>query len=303
MSQSGLSAEERDDLAELIEDGEEETREEQGRDRHKDAEFQFREPGHDFSDVVAMDHLKRMLVDKVQNPIEDREEYQRYGIQGCINGVLLYGPPRTGKSFLAEGFAGEAGYNYVKVNASDIKDPRVGVSEKNVKALVQQAVKFQPCIVQVDEIEGLSGSREGESHSHKQDLVGVFLNEMEELEEEDAVIIGTTNHPGRIDEAFLQPGRFSEQFYVGLPSEQMRIELIEQGLSQAEEEVLNLSEIDVDRAAELTEGFTCGDILQGAVYEAKLKALKRGDPINNEHLLYGVEMTDRSVVSPEKYRL
>lgn len=190
MSKSGLSEEEQDDLAELIEGGEEGTRQEQGRDSHKDAEFTFQEPGHDFSSVVAMEHLKRELVDKVRNPIEEREEYERYGIQSSINGVLLYGPPRTGKSFLSEGFAGETGYNYLKVNASDIKDPRVGVSEKKVKALVQQAVKFQPCIIQVDEIEGLSGSRKGESHSHKQDLVGVFLNEMEKLEEEDVVIIG-----------------------------------------------------------------------------------------------------------------
>lgn len=83
----------------------------------------------------------------------------------------------------------------------------------------------------------------------------------------------------------------------------MCVELVKQGLEQADEEVLSMDEIDVERASELTEGFTCGDILQGAVYKAKLKALKRGDPINNEHLLYGVEMTDRSVVSPEKYRL
>jgi transitional endoplasmic reticulum ATPase len=303
MSQSGLSEEERDDLAELIDGGDEETQQEQGRDKHKDAAFTFQKPGHDFSDVVAMNHLKRELEDKVKNPIEDRERYERYGIQGSINGVLLYGPPRTGKSFLSEGFAGETGYSYLKVNASDIKDSRVGISEKKVKALIQQAVKFQPCIIQVDEIEGLSGSRQGESHSHKQDLVGVFLNEMEKLEGKDAVIIGTTNHPGRIDEAFLQPGRFSEQFFVGLPSSEMRVELVEQGLEQADEGVLSMDEIDVERAAELTEGFTCGDILQGAVYKAKLKALKRGDPINNEHLLYGVEMTDRSVVSPEKYRL
>lgn len=303
MSQSGLSEKERDDLAELIDGDDEETRREQVKDKHKDAKFQFQEPGHDFSDVVSMEHLKRELTDKVRKPIENREEYQRYGIESSVNGVLLYGPPRTGKSFLSEGFAGETGYSYVKANASDIKDPRVGVSEKKIKALVQQAIKFQPCIIQLDEIEGLSGSRKGESHSHKQDLVGVFLNEMENLEEEDAVIIGTTNHPDRIDEAFLQPGRFSEQFYVGLPSEEMREDLLSQGLEKAEKEVLDMDEIDVGRAAELTEGFTCGDILQGAVYEAKLKALKRGDPINNQHLLYGIEMTDPSVVEPEKYRL
>jgi transitional endoplasmic reticulum ATPase len=302
MSKSGLSEDEREELNELIEEPDEETGEESG-GKHKDADYGFQEPRHDFTDVVGMEHLKRELMQKVRDPIERREEYERYGIDGALNGVLMYGPPRTGKSFLSEGFAGECGYNYLKINAADIKDPRVGVSEKKVKALVSQAIKFQPCIVQMDEIEGLSGSRKGESHSHKQDLVGVFLNEMERLEEQDAVIIGTSNHPGRVDEAFLQPGRFSEQFYVGLPSGEMREALLEKGLSEAEEEVLNLGDVDVERAAELTEGYNCGDILQGVVYEAKLKALKRGESIDNEHVLYGVEMTDRSVVEPEKYRL
>jgi len=305
MSRHGLSDEEKGELAELIDDKETRgTGKSNAQEKHQDLDFKFQEARHDFSDVVGMQYLKKQLREKVRNPVENREKYERYGIESTVNGMLLYGPPRVGKSYLTEGFAGETGYNFLQVNAGDILSPRVGVSEKKIKELVEQAVGFQPCIVLIDEVESLSSDRgSGRQQGYKQDLVSVFLNEMERLQGEDVVFVGTTNQVERVDEAFLQPGRFSELFFVSLPSLEMREELVRQGLEQAENDVLDWDDVELRRIAQLSEGYNCGDILEGVVYEAKLKALKRDEPIQNSHLLYGVENVEQSVVNQEKYRL
>lgn len=305
-SDKDLSADERADLSDLIEGKLEDEEQKQTQKRQeKGGKFSFREPSHDFSAVVGMQEVKEQLIDKVQKPVLEKERYNSYGLPGMVNGIALFGPPRTGKTHVSIGLAGETGFNLVQVNAADIKNSKVGETEKNIKRVIQQAIRSQPCIILMNEFDVLASRRDEElSQAYKKDMVGTFLEEMEELTGEDAVIIGTTNHVDRVDEAFTQPGRFSTGIYVGLPSGETRLALLEDSLRKADEDKIDIDNIDLERIADLTEGYTCGDLVdEGLVYEAKLKALKRDEPITQKHLLYGFKQTQPSVQDPSKYRM
>lgn len=301
MPDNKLSKEEKDKLADLID----KNREEISHDEidEKDFNFDFREPQHTFQEVAGMDEVKHQLRQKVENPIHDKEKYQSYGLPGVVNGVILFGPPRTGKSFVAEGFAGKTGFNFLKVNAADIKSRKAGQTEENLRNLIQQARFFQPSIVLLNEVDVLASDRSESQQSYKRDLVGTFLDEIEDLTGEDVVVIGTTNYINRIDSAFIQPGRFSTSIWVGLPEKETRLELLRKGLEKAEDQNVDWDSVDLDRLAEITEGYSCGDIVnEGLLYETKLKALQLESDINQKHLLYGYATTSRSVKKPGKYK-
>jgi SpoVK/Ycf46/Vps4 family AAA+-type ATPase len=301
MPDNKLSKEEKDELADLID----KNREEISHDEidEKDFNFDFREPRHTFQEVAGMDEVKQQLREKVEQPIRDRETYQSYGLPGVVNGVVLFGPPRTGKSFVAEGFAGETGFNFLKVNAADIKSRKAGQTEENLRNLIQQARFFQPSIVLLNEVDVLASDRSESQQSYKRDLVGTFLDEIEDLTGEEVAVIGTTNYINRIDSAFIQPGRFSTCIWVGLPEKETRLELLKKGLEKAEDQKVDWDSVDLDRIAEITEGYSCGDIVnEGLLYETKLKALQLDSDITQKHLLYGYTTTSRSVKKPGKYK-
>lgn len=306
MSDNKLSRREKDELTDLIDkDQDEITSDEITQDdtEKKDFKFDFREPRHSFEEVVGMDDIKKQLREKVENPIDDKETYESYGLPGVVNGVILYGPPRTGKSFVAEGFAGETEFNLLKANAADIKSSKVGRSEENLRQLIQQARSYQPCVVLLNEIEVVASDRNQTDQSYKKDMVGTFLDEIEDLTGEDVVVIGTTNYIDRIDSAFIQPGRFSNSIWVGLPEQETRRELLRKGLEKADDQNVDWDSVDLERLAEVTEGYSCGDIVnEGLLYETKLKALNLESEIGQKHLLYGYAQTSPSVENPDKYK-
>lgn len=307
MSDSNLSSGEKEALSDLIEG----KLEEEGEgEQHQPGEsipgkFSFREPSHDFSQVVGMDGVKTQLLDKVERPVVEKERYSSYGLPGMVNGIALFGPPRVGKTYAAVGLAGETGFNLLQVNAADIKNSKVGETESNIRRVIEQGLRAQPCIILMNEFDVLASRRdENRSQAYKKDMVGTFLEEMEELTGEDTVIIGTSNHINRVDEAFTQPGRFSTGIYVGLPDQETRKALLEQALEDADDNKVEFESLDLERVAELTEGYTCGDLVdEGLVYEAKLVALKQDEPIQQKHLLYGFQETQTSVPDPSKYRM
>ena len=301
MADNKLSRHEKDELADLVDGDQKEISEENT--ASKEFSFEFREPRHTFEDVAGMGNVKQQLREKVENPISDRETYDAYGLPGVVNGVILFGPPRTGKSFVAEGFAGETEFNFLKVNAADIKDSRVGNSERNLRKLIHQAKSHQPSVILLNEIDVLASDRTQTDQSHKKDLVGTFLDEIEDLSGEDVVVIGTTNFIDRIDSAFLQPGRFSNSIWVGLPEQETRKELLKKGLEKAEESNVDWDSVDLERLAEITEGYSCGDIVnEGLLYETKLKALQQDSEITQKFLLYGFKQTSPSVTNPDRYK-
>lgn len=301
MPDNRLSPEEKDELADLIDNSNESI--DQDTVDEKDFEFDFRQPRHNFEDVVGMDTVKNQLSKKVEQPVQHREKYQSYGLKGVVNGIVLFGPPRVGKSHVAEGFAGHTGFNFLQVNAADIKNKKAGATEGNLRSLVEQARFFQPSIVLLNEVDVLASARDESQQSYKRDMVGTFLDEMESLSGEDVVIIGTTNFVNRIDSAFLQPGRLSTQIWVGMPDQVTRKELLKKGLMEADDHKVEWDDLDLDRVAHLTEGYTCGDIVdEGLLYEAKLKALERDEPVTQKHLLYGVNQSSPGVKDPGKYK-
>jgi transitional endoplasmic reticulum ATPase len=301
MSDNKLSRREKDELADLVDDDQDEIGQESTEQRN--FRFDFQEPGHTFEEVVGMEDIKQELREKVQSPIQNKETYETYGLPGVVNGVILYGPPRTGKSFVAEGFAGETEFNFLKANAADIEGPKVGESEENLRQLIHQARSHQPSVVLLNEVEVLTSDRDQSDQTHKRDLVGTFLDEIEDLSGEDVVVIGTTNYIDRVDSAFIQPGRFSNSIWVGLPEQDTRRELLRTGLEKADDQKVDWDSVDLERISEVTEGYSCGDIVnEGLLYETKLKALNLESEITQKHLLYGFKKTSPSVENPDKYK-
>lgn len=253
-------------------------------------------PDVDFGDVGGMTDLKETLKDQIVDPLRRPELYEEYGL-GVVNGVLLHGPPGTGKTYITEALAGELGYNYIEVRASDVTSSLVGEAAENVAELFQVARENQPCLLFVDEIESIAGERSGGSQKtmSESQMITQFLTEMSETKGEDVVVVGATNLPDEIDGAAWR--RFDERIEVPPPDASARAAVLR--IHLRDRPVLT-DEIDWERIKRLTEGYSASD-LEIVASTAARQALKRARetddvvPITQEHLEAAVEATDSSL--------
>lgn len=210
---------------------------------------------------------------------ELREIAKKMGIKSP-NGLLLYGAPGTGKTTFANAL-GELldvpKTNIVKVKHANILSKWVGETEKNIKALFDNAHnhKDQRFIVIFDEIESLCEKRSKSTSSPRTSLVNTLLEEMSSAQDLDnLIVIGTTNQLDRIDEAFLRPGRFSEKVEFPLPDTTGRRKILEYYIKDLQEEDVIEDNIDLDRFAAITKDFS-GDHLKGLVKKASKLRLRK----------------------------
>lgn len=182
-----------------------------------------------FADIAGMEKVKELIREYIVYPLQDPELARKYGKLGG-GGVLLYGPPGCGKTFIMKAAAGECGAKFINVKLSDVLDMYVGNTEKNIRNIFEGARKNAPCIVFIDEIDGLGGRRDQmrESAQYMRMAVNQLLYEMDGVEarNENVLVVAATNAPWDVDPALRRAGRFTKLIYVGEPDEKMRVEVL-----------------------------------------------------------------------------
>lgn len=219
-------------------------------------------PNVTWDDVGGLFDIKQEVIETIVRPLRYPDIYQKFGIARSA-GIMLYGPPGTGKTLIAKAIANEASANFIGIKSSDIFDKYLGESEKNVTQLFARARKMKPCVVFIDEFEGL-GSKRGGSETTKiyDKIVTLFLLEMDGFGSRDGIyFLAATNRLDVVDEAFLRPGRFDKKIRVNLPTKDERENILGVHLRKLEQQGVQIdSRIDTSDVAERTEGFSGADL-------------------------------------------
>ena len=178
----------------------------------------LQKPDINFSDVGGMEAVKKEIELKIIKPLLHPDLYKAYG-KKIGGGILLYGPPGCGKTFIAKATAGEVKARFISVSLNDILDMWIGNSEKNLHEIFELARQHTPCVLFIDEIDALGASRSDMKQSSGRHLINQFLQELDGIDStnEGVLIIGATNTPWNLDPAFRRPGRFDRIVFVPPP--------------------------------------------------------------------------------------
>ncbi len=195
---------------------------EMSEDDFEESQF-IQKPDIDFNHVGGMDDVKREIDLKIIKPLLHPELYKAYG-KKTGGGILLYGPPGCGKTYIAKATAGQVNARFINVGLNDILDMWIGNSEKNLHAIFELAREHVPCVLFFDEIDALGASRTDMKQSSGRHLINQFLQELDGLgnENEGILILGATNTPWHLDPAFRRPGRFDRIIFVPPPDAKAR---------------------------------------------------------------------------------
>lgn len=224
-----------------------------------------------FSDVAGEDEAKDSLKEVVSY-LHDPTRYKEIGAK-MPKGILLVGPPGTGKTMLAKAVAGESGVPFFSISGSEFVEMFVGMGAAKVRDLFKQAKEKAPCIVFIDEIDAIGKKRGGAAiggNDEREQTLNQLLTEMDGFEDNTGVIIlAATNRPESLDPALTRPGRFDRQVPVGLPDLQGREAILKVHASK----IKHAPNIDFNKVARMASGAS-GAELANIVNEAALRAVR-----------------------------
>ncbi|GAB2651777.1 ATP-binding protein [Nocardia goodfellowii] len=215
------------------------------------------QPAVTLADVGGMDEVKSRLDLTLLGPLRNPALAQAYGTS-ARGGLLLYGPPGCGKTFLASAVAGELGANFYPIEIADILDIYTGSSERNLHSVFEVARRNAPCVLFLDELDALGHKRSQMSGSATmRTVVNQLLTEMDSAtDSNDGVyVLGATNHPWDVDVALRRPGRFDRMVLVGLPDTAARTSILHYHLRDRP-----VTGIDLTAVARRTDGFSGADL-------------------------------------------
>lgn len=236
-----------------------------------------------FRDIAGMDKLKEHMQKRLLYFLRNPSLAHEYKID-LPNGILLYGPPGCGKTFFAEKFAEESGFNYALVKASDLGSTWVHGSQGKIGMLFREARAKSPCIICLDEFDAFAPRRETISNANLSGEVNEFLSQLNNCGRDRVFVIATTNNPEIIDPAMLRSGRIDHCIYIPAPDSQARRAV----LRICTEKRPNTGSIDYKLLASRTEGFVTSDIC-GIVNDAAMNAAYSRGPISQELLMQAID--------------
>ena len=225
-----------------------------------------------FTDVAGEDEAKENLTEIVEY-LHNPGKYKEIGAS-MPKGILLVGPPGTGKTMLAKAVAGEASVPFFSISGSEFVEMFVGMGASKVRDLFSQAKEKAPCIVFIDEIDAIGKKRDGQigGNDEREQTLNQLLTEMDGFEENTGVIIlAATNRPESLDPALLRPGRFDRRVPVELPDLKGREDI----LRVHAKKIKVAGDVDFNKIARMASGAS-GAELANIVNEAALRAVREG---------------------------
>lgn len=231
--------------------------------------------------IAGMADLKKILIRDVIQPFLNWEAYEKYGVMPS-NGILFFGPPGCGKTFIAKKLAEALRAELIEMSEGTVGSPYIHSTSNNIVQAFRKAEQMAPCVLFVDEISGLMPRRDGLSscEQYREAEISEFLMHMEGSVQKKVLVIGATNFPERIDPAILRSGRMDKRIFIPPPDRDARRELFNLLL---EERPIS-SDIDIDKLAGMTEGLISSD-LKLIANNAALKALQESALITMELLV------------------
>jgi AAA+ superfamily predicted ATPase len=214
-------------------------------------------PGITLSDVAGMEDVKRRLNLAFLAPLKNPEMMRMYG-KTLRGGLLLYGPPGCGKTYIARATAGELGAKFIAVGLADVLDMWIGQSERNLREIFQSARRNAPCVLFFDEIDALGQKRSLQRHSAARNVVNQLLSEMDSVnaDNEGIFVLAATNHPWDVDTALRRPGRLDRTLLALPPDGAARMAIL-----QLQSRQRPIDKIDFKWLAEKTTDFSGADLV------------------------------------------
>jgi SpoVK/Ycf46/Vps4 family AAA+-type ATPase len=239
-------------------------------------DLELQRPQTNFSDVGGLEELKEQLREKAVYALQNPDLAKKYGQKAC-GGILLYGPPGCGKTYIATATAGEGKINFISVKLHELKDKWYGNTEKNIHGTFERARQNAPSILFLDEIDAIGGKRDENMAEIDKSKVNQILTEMDEVDKskDNIIVIAATNAPWDIDPALRRTGRFNEIIYVPSPDAKGREEIFKLYTKN----IPTTKDISIEELAKKTEGYSASDIREICADAARIpwkEALKTG---------------------------
>ena len=252
-----------------------------------------------FEDVGGVGPEIKLIRELIQLPLQNPHVYRQLGIQ-APKGIVLYGPPGSGKTHLTKAIANEIDANFFYVNGPALVGTMQGETEANLRKIFNEAAHHAPSVIFIDELDAIAPNREHVGSQSDVRAVTQLLSLMDGLTKvEGVVIIGTTNRIDSLDVAMRRPGRFDREVFIGSPSAEGRLEIFKihsRDMPLSKACVAYLPEV-----AKVTHGFVGADIME-MCREAGLNALRRSASLPSHHLEAFKVMSDEITVEVEDFQ-